>query len=254
MKALMKLAQDNALLVLSQDIERIKRHEKRTIGACKDIADLIGVDKVSRMEAFDISHISGYNQVASMVVFENGEPKKNSYRKFKLKTLEGADDYAAMKEVLSRRFTDEKLSVLPDVLMMDGGKGQVNVAEMVLDSLGIDIPVCGMVKDDNYRTRGLYYKNVELEFPKGSEAINMITALQDETHRFAISYHKLLRSKEQIHSILDDIDGIGPKRRKALLLYFKNIEAIKNASVEELAEVDGMNSAAAEKVYEFFNK
>ncbi len=254
MKALMKLAQDNALLVLSQDIERIKRHEKRTIGACKDIADLIGVDKVSRMEAFDISHISGYNQVASMVVFENGEPKKNSYRKFKLKTLEGADDYAAMKEVLSRRFTDEKLSVLPDVLMMDGGKGQVNVAEMVLDSLGIDIPVCGMVKDDNHRTRGLYYKNVELEFPKGSEAINMITALQDETHRFAISYHKLLRSKEQIHSILDDIDGIGPKRRKALLLYFKNIEAIKNASVEELAEVDGMNSAAAEKVYEFFNK
>ena len=254
MKALMKLAQDNAELVLSQDIERIKRHEKRTIGACKDIADLIGVDKVSRMEAFDIAHISGYNQVASMVVFENGEPKKNSYRKFKLKTLEGADDYAAMKEVLSRRFTDEKLSVLPDVLMMDGGKGQVNVAEMVLDSLGIDIPVCGMVKDDNHRTRGLYYKNVELEFPKGSEAINMITALQDETHRFAISYHKLLRSKEQIHSILDDIDGIGPKRRKALLLYFKNIEAIKNASVEELAEVDGMNSAAAEKVYEFFNK
>ena len=254
MKALMKLAQDNATLVLSQDIERIKRHEKRTVGACKDIADLIGVDKISRMEAFDISHISGYNQVASMVVFENGEPKKNSYRKFKLKTLQGADDYAAMKEVLSRRFSDEKLSVLPDVLMMDGGKGQVNVAEMVLDSLGIDIPVCGMVKDDNHRTRGLYYKNKELEFPKGSEAINMITALQDETHRFAISYHKLLRSKEQIHSILDDIEGIGPKRRKALLLFFKNIEAIKNASVEELAEVDGMNSAAAEKVYEFFNK
>ena len=254
MKALVKLAQDNAELVLSQDIERIKRHEKRTIGACKDIADLIGVDKISRMEAFDISHISGYNQVASMVVFENGEPKKNSYRKFKLRTLEGADDYAAMKEVLSRRFSDEKLSVLPDVLMMDGGKGQVNVAEMVLDSLGIDIPVCGMVKDDNHRTRGLYYKNEELIFPKGSEAINMITALQDETHRFAISYHKLLRSKEQIHSILDDIEGIGPKRRKALLLYFKNIEAIKKADIDELSKVPGMNSASAEKVYEFFNK
>ena len=206
------------------------------------------------MEAFDISHISGYNQVASMVVFENGEPHRNAYRKFRLKTIDGPDDYASMKEVLSRRFTNEKMDTLPDVIMMDGGKGQVNTAVMVLDSLGLEIPVCGMVKDDKHRTRGLYYNNEELTFKAGSEAINMITALQDETHRFAITYHKLLRSKEQVHSILDEIEGIGPKRRKALLLHFKNIEAIKSASIEDLTSAPGMNRAAAEKVYEFFNK
>ena len=253
-KKLINLAEDNARLVLSQDIERIKRHEKRTLGACMEIAELLGIEKAERMEAFDISHISGYNQVASMVVFENGEPRKNSYRKFRLKSIDGPDDYASMKEVLSRRFTDEKMNVLPDVLMMDGGKGQVNVAEMVLDSLGIDIPVCGMVKDDRHRTRGLYYKNKELNFKPGSEAINMITALQDETHRFAITYHKLLRSKEQVHSILDDIEGIGPKRRKALLLHFKTIDAIKAASLEELMSLPEMNRASAEKVYAFFNE
>ena len=159
-----------------------------------------------------------------------------------------------MKEVLSRRFTNEKMDTLPDVIMMDGGKGQVNTAVMVLDSLGLEIPVCGMVKDDKHRTRGLYYNNEELTFKAGSEAINMITALQDETHRFAITYHKLLRSKEQVHSILDEIEGIGPKRRKALLLHFKNIEAIKSASIEDLTSAPGMNRAAAEKVYEFFNK
>lgn len=254
MKALIKLATDNAALVLSQDIERIKRKEKRTIGACMEIAELLGIEKASRMEAFDISHISGYNQVASMVVFENGEPHRNAYRKFRLKSIDGPDDYASMKEVLSRRFTNEKMDTLPDVIMMDGGKGQVNTAVMVLDSLGLEIPVCGMVKDDKHRTRGLYYNNEELTFKAGSEAINMITALQDETHRFAITYHKLLRSKEQVHSILDEIEGIGPKRRKALLLHFKNIEAIKSASIEDLTSAPGMNRAAAEKVYEFFNK
>lgn len=254
MKALIKLATDNAALVLSQDIERIKRKEKRTIGACNEIAELLGIEKASRMEAFDISHISGYNQVASMVVFENGEPRRNSYRKFRLKSIDGPDDYASMKEVLSRRFTNEKMDTYPDVIMMDGGKGQVNIATMVLDSLGLDIPVCGMVKDDKHRTRGLYYNNKEVSFLPGSEAINMITALQDETHRFAITYHKLLRSKEQIHSILDEIEGIGPKRRKALLLHFKNIDAIKTATIDELSAAPGMNRAAAEKVFEFFNK
>lgn len=254
MKALIKLATDNAALVLSQDIERIKRKEKRTTGACNEIAELLGIEKASRMEAFDISHISGYNQVASMVVFENGEPRRNSYRKFRLKSIDGPNDYASMKEVLSRRFTNEKMDTFPDVIMMDGGKGQVNIATMVLDSLGLDIPVCGMVKDDKHRTRGLYYNNKEVSFQPGSEAINMITALQDETHRFAITYHKLLRSKEQVHSILDEIEGIGPKRRKALLLHFKNIDAIKTASVDDLAVAPGMNRAAAEKVFEFFNK
>lgn len=252
-KGLIKLAEDNARLVLEQDIERIKRLEKRTIGACQDIAEIIGAESVSRMEAFDISNISGYHSVASMVVFENGKPKRNAYRKFRLRTVEGPDDYASMKEVLSRRYSDDKLGRYPDVIMMDGGKGQVHIAEMVIDSLGLDIPVCGMVKDDNHRTRGLYYKDKEVEFPKGSEAIHMITALQDETHRFAINYHKQLRSESQTHSILDDIKGIGPKRRKALLLHFKDVDNIKKSTLEELAAVEGMDAKSAAAVYEFFN-
>ncbi|MCR5106504.1 MAG: excinuclease ABC subunit UvrC [Eubacterium sp.] len=250
---LIKLAEDNARLVLEQDIERIKRQEKRTIGACNEIAEKIGIEKAERMEAYDISNISGYHSVASMVVFLNGQPKRNAYRKFRLQTVEGPDDYASMKEVLSRRFTDEKIGTFPDVIMMDGGKGQVHVAEAVLNSLGIEIPVCGMVKDDNHRTRGLLFNDEEIIFPNGSEAMHMVTALQDETHRFAITYHKQLRSESQTHSILDDISGIGPKRRKALLLHFKNVDEIKKASIEELLNVDGMNLASANAVYEFFN-
>lgn len=254
-KGLIKLAEDNAALCLAQDIERIRRKELRTKGACKEIAEIAGITYKDnlRLEAFDISNISGYNSVASMVVFVNGTPKRNAYRKFRLKTVQGPDDYASMKEVLSRRFSDEKIGPFPDVLMMDGGKGQVNIAKMVLDSLGIDIPVCGMVKDDSHRTRGLYFNNEEISFKKGSEAIHMITALQDETHRFAITYHKLLRSKEQVHSILDDIEGIGPKRRKELLLHFKDVEAIKNADIIELSNVEGMNEKAAQAVYDFFH-
>ena len=197
-KKILDLAAENARLVLAQDMERVKRQEKRTIGAANEIAELLGIPSANRMEAFDISNISGVLSVASMVVFEQGKPKKNAYRKFRLRTVTGPDDYASMKEVLSRRFTDEKMDVLPDVIMMDGGKGQVNVALMVLDSLGLDIPVCGMVKDDNHRTRGLYYNNVEVKFPKGSEAMLMVTALQDEAHRFAIEYHRQLRSKNQV--------------------------------------------------------
>ena len=250
---LLKLAEENAALILSQDMERIKRKELRTTGAVQEIADLLGIPSAARMEAFDISNISGYHSVASMVVFENGEPRRNAYRKFKLKTVEGPDDYASMKEVLSRRYTNEALGPLPDVLMMDGGKGQVHVAEMVMDSLGLDIPVCGMVKDDRHRTRGLYYKDRELTFRKGSEAMHMITALQDETHRFAITYHKLLRSKEQTHSILDDIPGIGPKRRRALLLKFETIEALKAATMEDLIVLPEMNRRSAETVYSFFH-
>ena len=250
---LLKLAEENARLVLEQDLERIKRHEKRTTGAVQEIAEILHIPSASRMEAFDISNISGYHSVASMVVFENGEPRRNAYRKFKLRTVEGPDDYASMKEVLTRRYTNEKLGPLPDVLMMDGGKGQVHIAEMVLDSLGLDIPVCGMVKDDHHRTRGLYYKDQEVRFPKGSEAMHMVTALQDETHRFAITYHQLLRSKGQVHSILDDIEGIGPKRRRALMLHFKTIEAVRDASVEELLSLPEMNQASAESVYRFFH-
>lgn len=253
-KKILLLAMENAKTVLARDIERIKREEKRTTGATKEIAELIGIKKADRMEAFDISNISGCLSVASMVVFEKGRPKKHAYRKFRLTTVKGPDDYASMKEVLSRRFTDEKLSELPDVVMMDGGKGQVNIALMVLDSLGLDIPVCGMVKDDNHRTRGLYYNNKEVEFPKGSEALLMVTALQDEAHRFAIEYHKQLRRQNQVHSILDDIPGVGPARRKALLKYFKDTEKIKEASIEELASLPEIPESTARYIYDFFHE
>ena len=234
-------------------MERVKRQEKRTIGAANEIAELLGIPSANRMEAFDISNISGVLSVASMVVFEQGKPKKNAYRKFRLRTVTGPDDYASMKEVLSRRFTDEKMDVLPDVIMMDGGKGQVNVALMVLDSLGLDIPVCGMVKDDNHRTRGLYYNNVEVKFSKGSEAMLMVTALQDEAHRFAIEYHRQLRSKNQVHSVLDEIPGVGENRRKQLLKYFGEIRKIREATISELAEVPGIPESVAKNVYEFFH-
>ncbi len=253
-KKMLNLATDNARLVLEQDMERIKRQEKRTIGATKEIANILGIPSANRMEAFDISNISGALSVASMVVFEQGKPKKNAYRKFRLKTVTGPDDYASMKEVLSRRFTDEKLNVLPDVIMMDGGKGQVNVALMVLDSLGIEIPVCGMVKDDNHRTRALYYNNEEVEFPKGSEAMLMVTALQDEAHRFAIEYHKQLRRQNQVRSILDEIPGVGPARRKALLKYFKDVDNIREASLEELEAVPEIPKSTAEYIYKFFHE
>lgn len=250
---LLNLAKENAELVLKQDMERIKRQEKRTVGAAREIAEVLGIKSADRMEAFDISNISGCLSVASMVVFEKGKPKKNAYRKFRLRTVTGPDDYASMKEVLGRRFTDEKLDVLPDVIMMDGGKGQVNVALMVLDSLGLDIPVCGMVKDDNHRTRALYYNGEEVQFPKGSEAMLMVTALQDEAHRFAIEYHRQLRSKNQVKSILDEIPGVGPARRKALLMKFKDVERIRNASLEELEQTPDITKSVARCIYEFFH-
>ena len=251
-RRILEMATENARLVLEQDMERIKRQEKRTTGAVLEIAELIGIEKASRMEAFDISHISGTLSVASMVVFEDGKPKKNAYRKFRLNAGIGNDDYASMKEVLSRRFTDERMDVLPDVLMMDGGRGQVNIATMVLDSLGIEIPVCGMVKDDNHRTRGLYYNNREVAFKKNSEALLMVTALQDEAHRFAIEYHRKLRSRNQVRSVLDEIPGVGPARRKALLKAFGDVEKIRVADRDALLAVVPRNTADA--VYDFFHK
>ena len=252
-KKILDLATENARLVLSQDMERVRRQEKRTIGAANEIAQMIGIPSANRMEAYDISNISGVLSVASMVVFEQGKPKKNAYRKFRLRTVMGPDDYASMKEVLSRRFTDERMDVLPDVIMMDGGKGQVNVALMMLDSLGLDIPVCGMVKDDNHRTRGLYYNNEEVQFPKGSEAMLMVTALQDEAHRFAIEYHRQLRSRNQVHSVLDEIPGVGENRRKQLIRYFGEIRKIKEAEVETLMEVPGIPESVAKNIYTFFH-
>lgn len=250
---LLKLAKDNAGLVLKQDMDKLKREQERTAGAAKELAALIGVSSAERLEAFDISHISGYHSVASMVVFENGRARRNEYRKFKLKTIDGPDDYASMREVLFRRFTDDRMKIMPDILMMDGGKGQVNIALEVLDELGMNIPVCGMVKNDSHRTRGLYYNNREISFPSGSQAFNMITRLQDEAHRFAIEYHRNLRSKSQIHSVLDDIEGIGPVRRKELIKHFGDIEGIRGATVDELTVPESMNRAAAENVYCFFH-
>ena len=255
---LVELAEKNAWIVLKQDIDKIKREEARTKGAVHEIEALLGIDGLSRMEAFDISNISGFNSVGSMVVYVDGKPKKNDYRKFKIKTVDGPNDYASMKEVLTRRFThgleeqNGSFSKFPDLLLMDGGKGQVNIAEEVLLSLGLSIPVCGMVKDDNHRTRGLYFQNEEIPISKSSEGFKLITRIQDEAHRFAIEYHRSLRSNAQVHSILDDIPNIGATRRRAIMKYFESIEDLKKASVEELKEVPGMDLRAAKSVYEFF--
>lgn len=274
---LVELAAKNALLVLSQDKEKIKREELKTIGAMNQVGEWLGLSGVKRIEAFDISNISGFESVGSMVVYEDGRPRRNDYRKFKIKTVQGPNDYASMEEVLTRRFEHglserEELMAMetadgdpgnmerfgsftrfPDLIMMDGGRGQVNVALKVLERLGLSIPVCGMVKDDNHRTRGLYYQNVEIPIDRYSEGFKLITRIQDEAHRFAIEYHRSLRSQGQVRSILDDIEGIGPARRKALMRRFKSLEAIRDASLEELSSTEGMNRRAAESVYGFFH-
>ena len=257
---LVELALENARMVLSKDRERIKREEGRTIGAVHEVEDWLGLENVVRMEAYDISNISGFESVGSMVVYEKGRPKRSDYRKFKIKWVQGPNDYASMEEVLTRRFTHESngefdsFARLPDLILMDGGRGQVNIALKVLNNLGISIPVCGMVKDDHHRTRGLYFDNVEIPIDTSSEGFRLITRIQDEAHRFAIEYHRSLRSKEQVHSILDDIPGIGDTRRKALLRKFKSVENIRDASEEELAHTESMNAGSARQVYEFFHK
>lgn len=267
---LMELAAQNAELVLSKDKERIKREEGRTIGAVKEIEKLLGIKGLTRMEAYDISNISGFANVGSMVVYEKGKPKKSDYRKFRIKTVAGPDDYACMKEVLTRRLLhgiEERhdlevrdidaqygsFTKFPDLILMDGGRGQVNICLQVLEELGITIPVCGMVKDDNHRTRGLYYNNVELPIDTRSEGFKLITRIQDEAHRFAIEYHRSLRSKAQVKSSLDDIPGIGPARRKALMKAFKSIEDIRQSSVEDLAAVPEIPMSTAQQIYDFFH-
>ena len=268
---LVELARQNAKMVLGQDKERIKREEGRTIGAMKEIAGWLGLEHAIRMEAFDISNTNGFESVGSMVVFEKGRPKRSDYRKFRIRTVQGPDDYASMREVLTRRFShgmEERKELegkelseefgsftrFPDLLLMDGGRGQVNVALEVLRELHLSIPVCGMVKDDNHRTRGLYYNNVEIPIDRNSEGFRLITRIQDEAHRFAIEYHRSLRSREQVHSVLDDISGIGPARRKALMRHFQSLEAIREAGIEELKAVPSMNEAAALSVYQFFRE
>lgn len=268
---LVELARKNAQLVLDQDKEKIKREEGRTIGAVKEIEELLQLTGLNRMEAYDISNMNGFETVGSMIVYEKGKPKRSDYRKFKLKTVTGPDDYASMHEVLTRRFThglEEQKEMLengleeeigsfhrfPDLILMDGGRGQVNICIQVLEELHLSIPVCGMVKDDNHRTRGLYYNNVEIPIDRHGEGFKLITRIQDEAHRFAIEFHRSLRSKEQVHSVLDDIEGIGPARRKALMRHFASLDKIKEATVEELAELESMNLSAAKSVYEFFHK
>ncbi len=268
---LVDLAARNAQLVLSQDRERIKREEGRTIGAVKEIEEILGISPLTRMEAFDISNTSGFANVGSMVVYEKGKPKRSDYRKFRMKTVAGPDDYACMHEVLTRRFQhglDEREEIqkekgderfgsftkFPDLLLMDGGRGQVNIAKQVLDELGIDIPVCGMVKDDNHRTRGLYFNNLELPIDRNSEGFKLITRIQDEAHRFAITYHRSLRSKAQVHSVLDEIPGVGPSRRKALMKYFKSIEELRAADVSQISKVPGITANVAQDIYLFFRK
>ena len=256
---LVELALENARMVLSKDRERIKREEGRTIGAVHEVEEWLGLKNVVRMEAYDISNISGFESVGSMVVYEKGRPKRSDYRKFKIKWVQGPNDYASMEEVLTRRFTHESngefdsFSRMPDLLLMDGGRGQVNIALGVLDKLGIRIPVCGMVKDDHHRTRGLYFDNIEIPIDTNSEGFRLLTRIQDEAHRFAIEYHRSLRSKEQVHSVLDDIPGIGERRRKALMRRYRSIEGIRDATVEELAETESMNIGSAKQVYEFFH-
>ena len=262
---LVELAQKNAQMVLKNDKERLKREEGRTIGAVKELEKILGLTGIIRMEAYDISNTNGFDSVGSMVVYEHGKPKRNDYRKFKIKSIQGPDDYASMNEVLTRRFEhglrerqDESeaggFQAFPDLIMMDGGRGQVNIALEVLEKLNLHIPVCGMVKDDNHRTRGLYFNNVELPIDRNSECFRLITRIQDEAHRFAITFHRQLRSKGQVHSILDDIPGVGAARRKDLMRSFENIEAIRNATVEDLKNLPSMNEKSAQEVYKFFHQ
>ncbi len=267
---LVEMAAENASIVLRQDRERIKREEGRTVGAVHEIEHLLNIERATRMEAYDISNISGFESVGSMIVYEKGKPRRSDYRKFKIRTVQGPDDYASMEEVLTRRFThglEERrelagkglgnemgsFSRFPDLILMDGGRGQVNIALKVLEKLGISIPVCGMVKDDYHRTRGIYFENVELPIDTHSEAFRLVTRIQDEAHRFAIEYHRSLRSKQQVHSILDDIEGIGPARRKALMRTFKSLEAVRDATLEQLANAPSMNMRSAQQVYDFFH-
>ena len=267
---LVELANKNARNLLEQNKEKYRREKQKTIGAVKEIEELLNLTNIHRMEAYDISNTNGYESVGSMIVYEDGKPKRNSYRRFKIKWIKGADDYGSLAEVLTRRFSHgleerEKMdedgrdyelgsfSKFPDIIMMDGGKGQVNVALEVLDKLHLNIPVCGMVKDDNHRTRGLYYNNIEIPIDRNSEAFKLITRIQDEAHRFAIEFHRSLRSKKQVKSILDDIPGVGPARRKALMQHFKSIDNIKEASLENLEQAPSMTKNIAKSVYDFFH-
>ena len=260
---LVELASDNAKLVLSKDKERMRREEGRTIGAVKEIEALLGISQIRRMEAYDISNTNGFESVGSMVVYERGKPKRNDYRKFKIKGIQGADDYGSMREVLTRRFTHGlkereengelgKFTVFPDLILMDGGKGQVSAVQNVLDQNNLQIPLWGMFKDDKHRTKGLVNKSQEIVLDRTTNLYRFVASIQEEVHNYAITYHRSLRKKSLTKSVLDDIPGIGEKRKKNLLSHFKNIESIKAATFEQLLEVESINKTAAENIYNYF--
>lgn len=265
---LMEMVRNNALNTLNQYSEANKRKAMEREDSLEELAELLDLEHIPyRIEAFDISNIQGVEPVGSMVVFEDGKEKKSDYRRFKIRTVEGPDDYGSMKEIIERRFKrglKEKVfmkenqievkgfSNFPDLIMIDGGKGQVNVTKAVLLELDLDVPVCGLVKDDYHNTRGIIYDNNEIELPKDSSTFRFITRIQDEAHRFAISYHRSLRSKKMFKSDLDNIKGIGNVRKKSLLKALGSIDGIKNASIDELSKVGGMNRAVAEEVYNYF--
>ena len=265
-KGLVLMVRKNAMEYLNKFSHLNKQKYEKSIGALTQLTELLKLETMpKRIEAYDISNTNGFDSVGSMVVYEHGKPKRNDYRKFKIKTVQGPDDYASMNEVLTRRFghglreqQEESetggFQIFPDLIMMDGGRGQVNIALEVLEKLHLHIPVCGMVKDDNHRTRGLYFNNTELPIDRNSECFRLITRIQDEAHRFAITFHRQLRSKGQVHSVLDDIPGVGPARRKDLMRCFENIDAIRNATVEELKELPSMNEKSAQEVYKFFHQ
>jgi excinuclease ABC subunit C len=268
---LIEMVSKNAEDTIKLLVEKYKQDEQKTLGAMKELSNYIGLQKTpKRIEAFDISHLQGVENVGSMIVFENGKPKNRDYRRFKIKYVEGANDYESMREVMERRFKhgikereqlekdgkdteSGKFAVLPDLILIDGGLGQVNAVLPVLQELGIEIPVCGMVKDDKHRTRGLIYNSQEISIPISSHAFRLITNVQDEAHRFAITYHRSLRSKTVVKSQLDEVPGIGPARRQALLKKFGSLKNIKSATIEELSEVQGMNKKTAEMIYNYFN-
>lgn len=263
---LVEMAYNNAKLTLERFGEQIIREKQRTVGAIEEIRKKLNLNKyLKRIEAFDISNNQGVYSVGCMVVFEDGKPKKTDYRKFKIKTLSSPDDYGSIQEVIERRFSrylqeiisdddTKKFSTLPDIIFVDGGKGQVNAVKKVLNNLNLNILVCGMVKDDFHRTRGLIFNNKEINFEKNSEAFKLVTRIQDEVHRFSIEFHRKLMEKSLKSSILDEISGIGQTRKKNLLKHFGSIDNIKKASIDELKSVSGMNLKSAQTVYEFFSK
>ncbi|WP_354366376.1 excinuclease ABC subunit UvrC [Peptoniphilus olsenii] len=264
-RELVRMVKKNAIDMIDKYGDKYAKRFETNLLALEEIKDLIHLDKIpQRIEAYDISNISGVESVGSMVVFENGESKKSDYRKFRIKTIIGADDYGSHREVITRRFrrgVEEKKSLkessfsnFPDLIMMDGGKGQVNVAKEVLDSFGIDIDVCGLVKDEFHTTRGIIYNDVEYGLPVDSKGYKMIYKIQEEVHRFVINYHRSLRNKTMFKSELDDIELIGPKRKRNLLKHFKSIDKIKSATIDELLEVESMNKASATSLYNHFKK